>query len=78
MFMIIRDSNGRRREGILLAVSVDRMRVAVPGCEDVMELRRSRNQWIFAGGEPVKIEGMISGADLSGFCSQPLRPGKVA
>jgi len=78
MFMIIRDSTGRRREAILLAVSVDRMRAAVPGYEDVMELRRSRNQWTFAGGEPVKIESMVSGADLSGFCSQPLRPNKVA
>jgi hypothetical protein len=62
MFMIIRDSTGRRREAILLALSVN----------------RCRNQWTFAGGEPVKIESMVSGADLGGFCSQPLRPGKVA
>lgn len=78
MFMIIRDSTGRRRQGILLAVSADRMRVAVPGCDDVLELRRSRREWAFAGGDPVKIEGMVSGADLSGFCFQPLRPSKVA
>jgi hypothetical protein len=61
MFMIIRDSTGRRREAILLALSVDGLQ-----------------PMDFAGGEPVKIEGMVSGADLSGFCSQPLRPGRVA
>jgi hypothetical protein len=54
------------------------MRVAVRGCDDVLELRRSRREWAFEGGEPVKIEGMVSGADLSGLCSQPLRPTKVA
>jgi len=78
MFMIIRDSTGRRRQGILLAVSVGRMRLAVPGFDDVLELRRSRRDWVFEGGEPVKIEGIVSGADLSGFCFQPLRPTKVA
>jgi hypothetical protein len=78
MFMIIRDTTNRRLEGVLLAVSADRMRVAVPGCDDVLELRRSRRDWVFEGGEPVKIEGMVSGADLSGFCFQPLRPTMVA
>jgi hypothetical protein len=78
MFMIIRGSTGRRLEGSLPAIGGDRMRVAVPGCDDVLELRRSRREWAFEGGEPVKIEGMVSGADLSGFCFQPLRPTMVA
>jgi hypothetical protein len=55
MYTIFSDSTGRR-EGLVLAQGDNRLRLAVRGSKDAVELERSQGRWAIDGGEPVQIE----------------------
>jgi hypothetical protein len=46
---------GFQREGLLLAVSPERMRVMMPGMTDVLEFRRIDGVWVGESGAAVEI-----------------------
>jgi hypothetical protein len=73
MEIIIRHLDGRREEAVMLAVSVDRMRISSPGCEDTMELQFTQGTWTNENHEPLEIEALISGTDLSSLFAE-IRP----
>ena len=54
--MMIRYSNGRAVEAVLLARSQKAMRVAIRGCEDVAELSEVNGTWVTEDGKPVQVE----------------------
>jgi hypothetical protein len=49
MYLVIRDAKGRTLEGVVLSVAKDRMRVALRGHADTIELRCSCGQWDMQG-----------------------------
>jgi hypothetical protein len=55
-FMIIRYSNGFRCDAILLSRTEDRMRVAIQGADDVVELTQIHGAWISDDCEPVQVD----------------------
>lgn len=59
MRMMLLFENGLRVDAVLLATSDYRMRVVVPGKEDVTELRLIKDQWRSEEGEAVDIESII-------------------
>ena len=52
----IRSSIGAQWEGILLWLRGRIMRVAVPLCEDVAELRCHEGHWYAENGDPVELD----------------------
>ena len=54
MYAIFSDSTGWR-EGLVLAIGDDRLRLAVPGSKDALELENSQGQWL-DDTRPVQIE----------------------
>ena len=70
MYVTILDSNGGRREGILLAAGEFKMRVGFRGCTDTVELRRTEGHWVADDGEPVELESLVADAALGGFYSE--------
>ena len=60
MYMILRYPFGIVVEGVVLANGKNRMRVAVPGFADVIELERSGANWVSADGQCVELEFMMS------------------
>jgi hypothetical protein len=69
MYTIFSDSTGRR-EGLVLAQGDNRLRLAVRGSKDAVELERSQGRWAIDGGEPVQIEFLTIEAGWS--ASNPL------
>ena len=71
MRMLIRYQNGTKVEGLLLAASRDRMRVAVAGQGDTSDLNRQGDCWYAENDEFIEFEAMIpvEGTDCSTFCS---------
>jgi hypothetical protein len=69
MHLTILDSTGGRHEGILLAASTSRMRVVVSGARDTVDLKLVEGGWLCEDGEPVELESIVAGEDLSAFCS---------
>lgn len=61
MYVILCDSTGNRYEGMVLAGSETRLRVALRGDEDAIELTRHQNEWRLEGEGPVEIESMLAG-----------------
>ena len=62
MHLLVRDSQGRMVEGLLLAVSKYRMRVQTRGAVDVAELTLEFGDWTPQPGQKVELE-FISTAD---------------
>lgn len=61
MFCVIMHiSPGRTMEGVLLETSPDRMRVAIPGSEDTLELRRAGGAWSMEDGTAVEFDALLS------------------
>ncbi len=56
MRILIRYLDGSLRAAMVLAVLGNRLRVALPGCEDVEELRWADRQWLNEDCHPVEIE----------------------
>ena len=74
MHMIISFRDRRRVEAIVLALSADRMRIILPDCEDAVELRQAQGVWTSEDGEPIEIESMIAGTDMSALLSSLSAP----
>ncbi len=69
MHVIIRDSRGAAKEGVLLAASASRVRVALRGFGDTVELSRTGDEWFFADSEPAEFAAVVASSDCSSFCS---------
>jgi hypothetical protein len=52
----VRYQNGQAAKAITLSRSENEMRLAMPGTEDVLELRRLNGVWVTSDCEPVSIE----------------------
>ena len=61
MYLILRDSTGRRFEAMLLALGEHGMRIALRGDVDTTELTRRQDQWISKDCGPVEVESMVAG-----------------
>ena len=70
MYLVIRDATGRAAEGVALAVGRDRMRVALRGCSDTVELRRSDDQWLNDSGDAVEFDVLLPGTAAAEFYAQ--------
>jgi hypothetical protein len=73
MHLTILDSVGGRHEALLLAMSASRMRVAVEGSRDTIELREAHGQWFCEDGDAVEFESIMAGQDFSSVCAE-IRP----
>jgi hypothetical protein len=51
--------NGKQ-DGILLALSTRRMRIALDGYPDVVELREVEGRWSLDDGTPVELDGLFT------------------
>jgi hypothetical protein len=60
MYMFIRFPIGIIIEAVLLAQRKNRLRVAIAGFEDAIELKRSGAQWFTAAGQPVEFDFLMS------------------
>jgi hypothetical protein len=54
--MILIYADGKRTEAILLARSENRLRVAIPGCDDPVEFTDVHGTWVSEDCEPVRVE----------------------
>jgi hypothetical protein len=74
MYVLMRYRVGVVVEGVVLAHRKNRMRIAVAGFADTLELQRSGAQW-FAGPEPVEIDFLMSNSYQSPLAeeSKPVR-----
>ena len=71
MFTLIGHSSGIIIEAVVLSAQPNRMRVAVAGAQDALELRRVDGQWFAETGEPVEFEFVLSGEPESGTAGIP-------
>jgi hypothetical protein len=62
MYLLIRYPAGIIVEAVVLAKGKSRMRVAVAGFPDTMELKRSGVQWFTEAHQPVEFEFLMSDA----------------
>jgi len=62
MYMLIGSSVGIILEAVVLAKGRNRLRIALAGFPDTIELKRSGSQWFTPACEPVEIEFMLSDA----------------
>ena len=69
--MIIRYADGKTLEGILLYRSESEIRVAVPGCEDIVEFKRVNEIWVSEDCEPARID---FGSPARAETGEPLSP----
>jgi hypothetical protein len=60
MHLILRYSNGKRVDALLLNIGPETMRAAVRDRNETLEFQRIGDQWIGEDGEPVDIEAMIA------------------
>jgi hypothetical protein len=65
MHLTFNFTQGRTEEGILLAISKDHLRVAIPGREDIVELRLIDGFWTIEDGERVELVSLIRMTDIS-------------
>ncbi len=61
MYIILRDQDGALTEGLLLAASRNRMRVAMRDCDDTVELRLRHRHWTFPDGRIAELDAAFSG-----------------
>lgn len=62
--------DGRRIEGVVLAVSAERMRISIPGQEDAVELTLHQSVWMTEEQEPVEIDALVAAGDLSSLFAE--------
>ena len=60
MYLLIRYPGGVIAEGAVLATGRNRLRVAVAGLPDTIELKRARSGWTAAGRIPVEFDFLMS------------------
>jgi hypothetical protein len=74
MYLILSDADGRRWECLLFAASENRMRVAVRGRGDTVELTRQQGRWTWENGAPVEVDSVLAGEPPEWlYCPQGLR-----
>jgi len=75
MYVLIRYPVGIIVEAVVLAKGKNRMRVALAGFPDTIELRRSGSQWLAATRQPIEFDFVMSNAhqDESVSFSMPAR-----
>ena len=61
MHIILRYPNGKRVDALLLSREHDRLRLAIPGRNDTLELKLVRERWVDDDGQKVSIEAMVIG-----------------
>jgi hypothetical protein len=54
--MILIYADGRRTKAVLLARSESQLRVAIPGCDEPLELNDIHGTWVSEDCEPVRVE----------------------
>jgi hypothetical protein len=64
MRLILRYSNGKRTEALLLSRSAGAMRVTVPGRSDTLEFRGAGEHWTDEVGRRVSIEAMLAQPEM--------------
>lgn len=62
MFSTFTDATGRR-EGLILAVGKNQIRLTVPGVGDAVELNRSHGRWVTDAGEAVELDFVDMGTE---------------
>jgi hypothetical protein len=60
MYLLIRYPGGVIAEGVVLAKGKNRLRVAVAGLPDTIELKRAGSRWIAAGDIQVEFDFLMS------------------
>jgi hypothetical protein len=60
MYLLIRYPGGIVAEGVVLAKGENRLRVAVAGFPDIIELKRIQSGWIDAGQVQVEFDFLLS------------------
>ena len=60
MYIVIRYASGIIVEAVVLAKGRDRLRAAVAGLLDTVELRRDGARWFTADREPVEFDFLMS------------------
>jgi hypothetical protein len=58
--LILRYPSGRLIDGILLAATVDRLRIVVKRLNETIELHMAQGKWVSERGERVEIEGWLA------------------
>jgi hypothetical protein len=59
MHLILCYPNGKRVDSLLLAAGRNRLRVAIPQCNETVELRFDQSQWVSDEGDMLEIESML-------------------
>lgn len=62
--------DGRRVEGVVLAVSAERIRISIPEQEDATELTLHQSVWMTEDQEPVEIDALVAVGDLSSLFAE--------
>lgn len=60
MYILLRLSNGRLMEGVLLALEENRMRVAVRGNSETIDFQFAGSCWLGDNGDSVQIESIVT------------------
>ena len=56
IMMLVRNANGRKQPGVILALTGGKMRVALKDSDDVEEYRLVNETWVSTQCEPVTFE----------------------
>ncbi len=64
MHLVIVDGSGTRIEAIALAVGTNRLRVAIRGNDDAMDLSLAFGQWTSENGEYVEIAAVMTDGQI--------------
>jgi hypothetical protein len=73
MYILLRYPVGIIVEAVVLSEGRNRMRVAVAGFPDTIELKRYGQQWFTATRQPVEFDFLLSNARLGGSVSSSRR-----
>ncbi len=64
MYVMISTNDRQATGALLLAVSKTKMRLAVPGQADAVELELIQGQWTTETGDPVTLDSVIQDGDF--------------
>jgi hypothetical protein len=72
--MLIRHADGTTQVGILLALTGDRLRVAIRDEDDVVEYRLVSGRWVSEDCEPVTFQFPLAAFEAAGIMPQADEP----
>jgi hypothetical protein len=70
MYTIIKYTNGRRVDGLILSASPDLIRLILRRQGETSELRRVFGEWTAEDGSSVELESMVAGDHFDMSCYQ--------